>query len=166
VWAIRAKQTAAGQLGPAVNPEWSAVSDTIVPLVPWVIAAALVVFVASMLSRSARRYWAAQLQLQRPHAAEFDEQSIRIVEPLSSHENRWEYFPGFAETEHLFVIYLSPLAFHMIPKRAFSDDAERQSFRELLRRNITERVSAFPVLPAITLPPIQPDELAILRRSE
>jgi hypothetical protein len=150
VMAVRAQRTV------ITNPRESAVLDILVWLVPW---AGVAVFMGIVFSRFRGvfcRSWDSQPHMHRPFVAEFDDDGVRLAERLSRHEYQWEYFPGRVETENLFVLYVSPLAFHIFPKRAFADDGERAEFATLLRRRVSERTNGFPVIPSDVrpLPPL------------
>jgi hypothetical protein len=131
----------------SADPKDSATLNAVFSLIPWLMGMAIIAFVFGRIGGMYRRLWNASPHLHRPFAAEFDDRGLRSIEPLSSHDYQWDYFPGFAETPNLFLIYISPMMIHMIPKRSFAGDVEREQFRELLRRNISEKTHAFPVLP-------------------
>jgi hypothetical protein len=140
--ALRAERAA------TTDPRQSPLLNVLLPLLP---IACMVGFLAFLMRRFRgvfNRGWESQPHMHRPYIAEIDETSLRLSEPLSHHEYRWEYFPGWIETTNNFVIYVSPLSFHLIPKRAFADAAARAQFVELLRRVISEQTGAFPVGPS------------------
>ena len=66
--------------------------------------------------------------------------------------SQWQAFEGFRETPNLFVLYTSPLAFLIVPKRSFVDAAELDNFRGLVlnrvgRSSFLPHAGGFPVLP-------------------
>jgi YcxB-like protein len=91
--------------------------------------------------------WKSQHQLRRPMVAEFTETSCLISEPLSQHQYSWEYFPGWVETQTLFILFVSNLNVIVLPKRAFTEP-QRAEFVQLAGPRISESFSAFPVMPA------------------
>lgn len=146
-WAVVAKNNAAAALGPLVDPTWSATSDTLVALIPWL---TITVFIAAALrfsDRSSLRAWNSQRHLHRPWSLEVNEQGMAFAEPLSAHQYSWAYFPGWTESPNLFLVYQSAIQIVMIPKRAFETDADRDAFRTRLDQHISSQTNAFPVLP-------------------
>ena len=132
------------------DPGESPALDVLVPLVPFVLIAVFLVFVFRRYRVLFRRGWESQPQLHRPFVAEIDEHGLRLSEPLSRHEYHWDYFPGWIETENVFALYISPVSFHLLPKRAFADEGAQTEFRKLLQRMISDRTNAFPVIPVAT----------------
>jgi hypothetical protein len=94
--------------------------------------------------------WKNQSNLRRPMTAEFSESGCVISEPLSRHEYHWDYFPGWTETPNLFIFYISNRLLVIFPKRAFTSDAQRNEFVQLVDRHISEALPAFPVQPVGT----------------
>jgi len=111
-----------------------------------------------------RRNWASQPFLHRPSILEIDERELTLSEPLSSHRYQWEYFAGYLETENLILLYVSPFAFWIVPKRAFSYE-ELQAFKALLSTHVAHGIllpmpGRFPVLPPAPADPPTPDRVA------
>lgn len=150
--AIREKTASTIASGYKLGRDVSPTADVIVPLVP---IATLMVLAAWLLPRTYRGHWAVQQHMHRPWVAEVSEDYLRLSEPLSTLEYRWGCFPGFIETPNIFVLYVAPHLFHMIPKRSFAEETQVAAFRELLARVIHEPLRAFPVLPP-PLPPVAP----------
>lgn len=141
ILALRAQRAA------TTDPRQSPLFNIVLSLIPIACLIGFFVYLMRRFRGVFNRGWESQPHMHRPFIAEVDETSLRLNEPLSRHEYRWEYFPGWVEAANNFVIYISPVSFHLIPKRAFADDAARTRFAELLRRMISERTNAFPVLP-------------------
>lgn len=149
---IGAARSAAVQTSASVNSVAVALS-TIVSLLPmtlWAIVAAL----AGILSAKGGLFgwpysggWKSQYHLRRPVTAEFNDDFCIVSEPMSRHEYRWEFFPGWAETKKLFVLFVSNRAIQIFPKRAFADDAQRAVFTNLLEQKVSESLAAFQVMP-------------------
>lgn len=151
-WSIVAKRRAAAALGAAADPQFSPIADTLFSSLPMTLLLGLLaVFVSRILTPA--RLWSRQCQLHRPFVVDVFPDKLRVFEPFSSHEFAWEYYQGFVETPNLFVLYPSQLTFSIFPKRAFASSEDRQTFRELLDRCVSERTQAFPVMP-LPLPPI------------
>jgi hypothetical protein len=71
--------------------------------------------------------------------------------------SQWQAFEGFRETPNLFVLYTSPLAFLIVPKRAFADAAQMDAFRGLALNRVGKssflpQAGGFPVLPVEAQP--------------
>lgn len=150
VMAVRAQRAV------TTDPRELPVLDVLLSLVPWMLLTAFLGFMFHRFRGVFQRGWESQPHMHRPFVAEFDDDGVRLSEPLSRHEYRWDYFPGCMETEHLFVVYVSPVSFHVFPKRSFADDGARLAFAALPRRMISERTSAFPVLRATDVRPLPP----------
>jgi hypothetical protein len=133
--AIRKKTAATIAAGFKVGQEVSPAQDIAIPLIPIAIATVLIAWVAR---RVHRRGWAAQRHMHRPWVVEASEDHLRLSEPLSTLDYRWACLPGFLETGNVFVLYVAPHLFHMIPKRSFADGAQIDAFRGLLTRAIQE----------------------------
>jgi hypothetical protein len=136
-------------------PFWMLLIESWLPLIPGLIGVGAWLAITPYIL-STRRLWQRQLHLQRPCTAEITETSLRLSEPLSSREYLWDYFPGFTETPNEFVIYMTPTQMEIIPKRAFPDSAQRQSFLSVLEHRISDRTAGFPIAAALPLPPVQP----------
>lgn len=91
--------------------------------------------------------WELQTQLHRPLRMEFTAQGAVIETPFSQSRHTWEDFPGARETPMLFLLYISPAQFHLVPKRAFASQEDLEGFRIMVRHLLGPRPSAFPVMP-------------------
>ena len=127
--------------------------DFLIGIVPF--AAVLLVLIA-LGQRGATRQlettWEAQPFLHRPQTVEAAEDGIALSEPLSRRSYDWSYFAGFKETANLLLLYHSPYAFHIVPKRAFASEADYDVFRGYLLSKVKHgyflpQSSAFPVIP-------------------
>jgi hypothetical protein len=127
--------------------------DFLPAIVPWVGMFLLLVVVTKFAGeRQLRKTWDAQPSLHRPQTVELSDDGVMFADPLSRQECRWSYFPGFKETANLFVLYVSPFSFRIVPKRAFAAPGELDRFRGYLLNHVgsgqfLEQPSAFPVLP-------------------
>jgi len=145
-WAVAAKRNYLVAHGPAADPHYSPVVDTVVSIMPMAFIGALFAFLLRRASNPAR-LWARQYNLQRPFATEIEESGIRISESFSRHEYKWSYFRGFNETPNLILLYPSSQMFVMIPKRAFPTSESQKEFLDLLARQVVPPTAAFPVVP-------------------
>ena len=95
-----------------------------------------IVVITQLQPRLARRAWQSQANLQLPQRCEFSEMGMRSAAANSSSQYAWTYFQGFKETSNLFLLYPSSLIFHIIPKRAFSNEHELARFCGLLQNHV------------------------------
>lgn len=128
------------------DPSAQPLLNTLLALLPWLV---ILIFLGVALRRVPvlqRRSWEMQKHLHRPMTVDYSDESIVFAEPLSVHEYRWEFFQGAVESTNLFILYVSALAFHPIPKRAFPDEAQLAEFRDLMRRRVGSGSTGFPVI--------------------
>lgn len=50
----------------------------------------------------------------------------------------WDDLYGWREGPSLFLLYLAPEMYHLVPKRWFADASDVETFREALRRSVRE----------------------------
>jgi hypothetical protein len=74
----------------------------------------------------------------------FDEEGHRTKGPRFSSAHSWDTFRRYAQTANLYVLFLPPGLFVILPKRAFSP-SDLVAFNDLVSRKITG--------PAIAAPP-------------
>ncbi len=84
--------------------------------------------------RRLRKAYAKYPNLQGEQRYDFSEEHIFSHAQYSDGNISWELVTKYAESATLFIIQLSPRMFFIIPKRAFSDAAQLQVFRDLLFR--------------------------------
>ena len=92
--------------------------------------------------------------LRRPHQADFSDYGVIVADAYVRTTSQWPAFEGFRETPNLFVLYTSPLAFLIVPKRAFAGPAEVDAFRGLVLNRVGKssflpQAGGFPVLPVL-----------------
>ncbi|MHB8540817.1 MAG: YcxB family protein [Candidatus Acidiferrales bacterium] len=73
--------------------------------------------------------------LQGEKTAMLDEEKICISGAFGESKINWTAFGKYAETPNLFVLFVPPRVFYMLPKRAFSQ-ADQAAMRELLAQKI------------------------------
>lgn len=149
------KDPKTGLMVPAAEP-WSL---WIVPMIFWLVFQWWGWAVNRISTRRAvADSWELQTQLQRPLTIEFTAQGAVIDSPFSHCRHRWEDFPGVRETPTLFLLYISPSLFHIIPKRAFRSEEDLSGFRNMAQSLAGPRPPAFPVARIAPMP--LPDPIA------
>src|SRR5262249_35142322 len=99
---------------------------------PVVLLVGLAVITVLAGRRSLRARWERQRALQRAYTAEISASGIVLEEPMTRYEYQWGAIPGFREKRNVFVLYVSPFAFWMIPKRAFLRREDEDAFKAIL----------------------------------
>src|SRR5204863_3395552 len=108
------------------------------PHLSWLVLTILFAIYVAMYQRGKiRRAWEGQPNLNRPHTFDIIVSGVTVTTPVSRHEYQWDAFPKFLETPHLFLLYISNLTFHLIPKRAFANDAEMEACRNMFKNLIS-----------------------------
>ena len=79
-----------------------------------------------------RRNYAKDRRFQEQFTAEISDDVIKTQSATFDSTVKWEYFLRVVESHKLFLLYVSPRLFHMIPKRGFAP-GEADQFRELLK---------------------------------
>lgn len=125
---------------------------SLLALLPWLILF-LFIWVAffRFLRGVTRRNWDAQPHLRLPQTLELTPQGLRFDDGLCAHDYRWAGFAKWREGGGLFLLYVSDVGFHMVPKRAMAGPKEVDQFRYLLWqhvRPIDPRPFGSPVHPA------------------
>jgi hypothetical protein len=92
------------------------------------------------------RAWAGQPNEHLLKHWQVNDAGVVVDSGHSRSEIGWPAFRRYLETPALFMLYVSEFSFHMIPKRAFADEAQIEEFRDLLRRHIQPQTQAFPVI--------------------
>jgi hypothetical protein len=64
-----------------------------------------------------------------------DDEGLRSESNVSQGQIKWSAFVRYSETPNLFILFLGPRMFQVIPKRAFLPEQSAE-FRELLRRKL------------------------------
>jgi hypothetical protein len=127
--------------------------DLLIPLIPWAFLVAVTLLAAAVQQwRGLYKLWEIQPPLRRPHQADFSDYGVIVSDAYVRTTSQWQAFEGFRETPNLFVLYTSPLAFLIVPKRAFADAAQMDAFRGLALNRVGKssflpRQGGFPVLP-------------------
>ena len=78
--------------------------------------------------------------LQGEKTAVLGEESIYISGAFGESKINWTAFGKYAETPNLFVLFIPPRVFYMLPKRALSP-ADQDAIRQLLAQKIGTKKS-------------------------
>lgn len=129
-------------------------SGALATLIAWTV---LVVLTASTYwnltgDRPYRRGWDGQQNLHPPKSMTIRDDRIVVQDALVRQEYHWAAFRRVEQTPNLYVLYVSDLAFHMLPKRAFAGVQQMQTFEALADQQVNGRTRAFPVLPVDPAP--------------
>jgi hypothetical protein len=109
------------------------------------------IFVFNYMRVGSRVVWRQQRQLHDHYSAQFNEAGLVLQTPVTKIEYAWTAFAGFLETPALFVLFLSPTVFQIIPKRAFLQPPDMDVFCAAIATGIRNgrflpRNAGFPVL--------------------
>ncbi len=85
-----------------------------------------------------RRAFSNRPELQQEYAVRVDDQGIRFEGAISSFGWTWPAFTGSAESEKVFLVFVSRSAFAILPKRIFGP-GEADQFREILRQKLPRK---------------------------
>lgn len=86
------------------------------------------------LPRGYRRVFRQQKSLQLPFHLSWSDDGFVSENEQGSLKTRWSDIVNWKENEQLFVLYVSDLMFHILPKRAFPDEHTISAFRGRLAR--------------------------------
>jgi len=124
--------------------------DSLLLLLPWVFVFGFLWFF--VLRRLTRRMFQAQPSLMRPKTLELNDGEATITDALTRLSYKWPAFVRFIETRNIFLLYISEVTFHIVPKRSFSTPEEVAEFRRTIRSWADALSQGFPVLPALMTP--------------
>ena len=85
--------------------------------------------------RRARKVFASDPRQADPQEVEADSHSFRVFASTFQTDIGWPAVLGWTETPNLFLLYDHEDT-HVVPKRAFADEAEKEQFRQLLQTHI------------------------------
>jgi hypothetical protein len=131
--------------GPPATP-----GQALAPHLVWLTlcAAALAIVLASR-RRAARLLWLGQQNLHLPFTLDATVDALTLTTPNYASTYAWRAIPAVTETPTLFLLHLSDLTFHIVPKRALPTPDAQSAFRHMLRNLTTKPATpSFPVLPA------------------
>lgn len=116
-----------------------------------------------LLRRSVRTAWDGAPFLRQNVHLDADANRLIVQSPLARTEYQWPAVITFSEGEHVFVLSVSALSFHVIPKRALGSAEGAARFRMLLQAKTVDaepKAQGFSILRG---PPIPPPASAPLR---
>jgi YcxB-like protein len=150
--------------GEPAGPELPFVAILCLTLAPSLVMLLLSAVLARRLQ--IQQYTQGQPQLFDPKSLEFNEAGVVITSETTENRLRWPAIIKFAESEHLFLLYISEIMFHMVPKRAMAEAGQLEAFVAALTTHVPRGVllprpaGGFPVqpIPVIALPPPLPGE--------
>lgn len=87
-----------------------------------------------------RRDYRRHPNVQREQSLRVDEEGLFLESEIGHTETRWAAYTRWRETKSLFLLYLGPRPFEIIPKRAFSPQ-QLQEFQRLLSAKLPENVN-------------------------
>jgi hypothetical protein len=96
---------------------------------------------------STQRMWDADITQHRPRLMVVGDGGITVADAVSRHDEAWAAFVRHRETANLLLLYVARSRFYIVPKRAFSDAATLDAFRDMVRSRISPPSEAFPVCP-------------------
>lgn len=85
------------------------------------------------------RVFAQSKSLQRPISWSWDERQLSYKTDTAAGVVPWTDLTSWRESDALFALYGSPVAFAILPKRAFSNPEAITAFRELLQAKIAPK---------------------------
>jgi len=85
----------------------------------------------------ARRVFAQTKALHRPYVWSWNDEQLNYKTDLATGIVPWTNLSFWRESETMFALYASSVAFFLVPKRAFATNAEVDAFRALLAKKIT-----------------------------
>lgn len=84
----------------------------------------------------AKRVFRQQRSLQLPFELSWTDEGLFSRNEQGSYNTLWSDFVRWKENDRLFLLYVSDVMFHILPKRVFPNAEALSSFRELLRSRI------------------------------
>ncbi len=133
LWAMAIAGVALGILG-SIGPKGS-----IGPAVPLFLISAYLFYSASTVwSRAGRRAFSGRPELAQEYTVDIDDAGVAFNGSISRMQWRWAAFVKFIEAEKLFLAFLSPCAFVILPKRLLATD-QSDEIRRLLSRKLPAR---------------------------
>ena len=91
--------------------------------------------------------WRNRMQSEDQTTCEFSEMGLRSITPNTDVTLLWADLTEYRETSTLFLLRMPSGRYTFIPKRAFTDDIQRQAFRDLLSSHIGNQTAERMTLP-------------------
>jgi hypothetical protein len=86
-----------------------------------------------------RRHYASYPAIQESKHYLFSPAGIKVTSESSSGSVAWQNVTRYKESENFFFLYISNIQFFLIPKGCFSDLLQIETFRMLLKREVSTR---------------------------
>ena len=99
------------------------------------IAVPVVYFIA--IPWRARKIFRQQVNLQYPFEIEWDEETISFSSKSGSFVAPWQEFRKWKENDSMLLLFHSDVLYQMIPKRAFANPAELETFRGIVAGKVS-----------------------------
>lgn len=131
--AQHARSTAAATATQATGTE----PPFIVTLLPWLTVFFVVwIYIFRYVRGMLPRHWDAQPHLRLPQTLEQTPRGLRFADERAVLDYSWQGFKKYREGEGHFLIYVSEVSFHMVPKRAMSEPGQIEAFRQMLEQHV------------------------------
>jgi hypothetical protein len=148
------------------RPEAEATTDwfgTMFPHVFWIVFVLLVIgATVRQTSRQVEQAWERQAPLRRPVRLEIAPGGIVCDQQVNRRQYDWAALARFTETPNVLMLWVSEMAFEIVPKRAFPSAAELETAREMFLTQIQDPEilpRAFPVLPVPPPLPVEAEKI-------
>jgi hypothetical protein len=87
----------------------------------------------------ARRLFRESKSLHEPYDVTWDERGTNLTATNWSTKTAWSDYLKYRDSKNYFLLYVNRACFHIIPKRAFSDDNSLEQFERAVRTNIRSK---------------------------
>ena len=101
----------------------------------YLISALMIYYATTVWKRAGRRAFTGRPELAQEYTVDIDEAGMAFSGPISQVHWTWAAFIKFVEGERLFLAYLSPCAFVILPKRMLGS-GQAEQLRELLNQKL------------------------------
>jgi hypothetical protein len=95
-------------------------------------------FATTVWKRAGRRSYSGRPELTQEYKVGIDDAGIVFDGPISGARWTWAVFVKFLESNETFLVYLSPCAFVILPKRSLSP-GQADQLRELLKEKLPSK---------------------------
>lgn len=112
-------------------------------VVPLLFGALGILYFPVVIPLVAKKSWAKLLILHGPTTFETSSEGIETSNPMTRAFVRWQIVQDVVEGPQMWLVFIGPMHFYMVPKRALTSDEERAQFRaELGSRGATSSAGA------------------------
>lgn len=107
--------------------------------IPLFVLAAFWIYCATALwSRAGRRAFSGRPELRQEYKVDIDDSGIVFEGPISGVHGTWPAFIKFTEDKSVFLAFVSPCMFVILPKRLLKSD-QADELRDLLKKKLPEK---------------------------